>query len=148
MNITIYKNTIKLALSAITLVAGVGFTQSVLANENLATCKAHIQGKIAWDPTTNYASASKWEDKNLDYLCGNTTSPKAPGECFHHVMTSHVSHGDGDKWEYQNAVELCSGTSDAEATINCFKGKITDKVDWKTAISQCQAKKTLENVAE
>ena len=147
MNITISKNTIKL-LSAIVMVTSLGFTQSVLASEHLAECKNHIQGKIAWDPTTNFTSGSKWEDKNLDYLCGNTTNPKAPGECFHHVMNSHVSHGDGDKWEYQNAIELCSGSNDADATVNCFKGKIKDKLDWKTAISQCQAKKTLENVAE
>jgi hypothetical protein len=148
MNITTYKHIIKLALSTIALVAGIGITQSVFANENLTACKAHIQGKIAWDPSTNFESGSKWDDKNLDYLCGNTTSPKAPGECFHHVMTSHVSYGDSDKWEYQNAIELCSGSNDADATVNCFKGKIKDKVDWKAAISQCQAKKTLENVAE
>ncbi len=147
MNISIYKNTIKI-LSVIALCASFSIGQNVLASEKVAACKQHIQGKIAWDPTTNFTSGAKWEDKNLDYLCGNTTNPKAPGECFHHVMNSHVSYGDSDKWEYQNAMELCSGSKDADATVNCFKGKIKDKVDWKTAISQCQAKKTLENVAE
>jgi hypothetical protein len=143
------KITIKMKLlTAIALLSCIGIAQSTFANEHLADCKAHIQGKIAWDPSTNFESASKWNDKNLDYLCGNTTNPKAPGECFHHVMNSHVSYGDSDKWEYENAIELCAGSNDADATVNCFKGKIKDKVDWKAAISQCQAKKKLENVAE
>jgi hypothetical protein len=130
------------------LVLAVQFSNVAVASEHETACKAHIQGKIAWDPASNYASASKWEEKNLAYLCKGTTSPKAPGECFHHVMNSHVSHGDSDKWDYENAMELCKGSNDADATVNCFKGQIKDKVDWKTAISQCQAKKSLENVAE
>lgn len=56
-------------------------------------------------------------------------------------MTGHVSYGASDKWEYKNAIELCKGSDNAEATISCFSGKIKDNVDWKTAISQCQAKK-------
>lgn len=147
MHITKCKNTVQL-LAGVIFLAGIAFSYNAFAVEHLADCKSHIQGKIAWDPTTNYTSGSKWDDKNLDYLCGNTTNPKAPGECFHHVMTSHVSYGESDKWDYQNAMELCSGSNDADATVSCFKGKIKDKIDWKTAISQCQAKKKLGNVAE
>ncbi len=124
------------------------YYQTAFSTEHETGCKQHIQGKIAWDPTSNYESASKWDDKNLDYLCQGTKAPKAPGDCFHAVMTGHVSHGDSDKWEYKNAIELCSGTSNADETVSCFKGKIADKINWNTAISQCQAKKKLENVAE
>lgn len=140
-------NKLKL-LSLVGLFFAFLFSHVSLASEHEATCKANIQGKIAWDPTSNYASASKWDEKNLAYLCQGATSPKAPGECFHHVMNGHINHGDSDKWEYQNAIELCRGSDNADATIACFKGKIKDKVDWKDAISQCQAKKTLENVAQ
>jgi hypothetical protein len=135
-------------ITTVTIVAAASFFQPALASEHEAACKEHIQGKIAWDPTSNYASAQKWEDKNLNYLCGGTTVAKAPGECFHGVMTGHVSYGTSDKWEYKNAIELCAGTSDAEKTINCFKGKIANKVDWEEAIKQCQAPKNVKNVAE
>ena len=147
MNILINKNTIKI-LSALFLIFCINFGQNVIASEHEPACKEHIQGKIAWNPGSNYESASKWDDKNLDYLCKGTNYPKAPGDCFHGVMSGHVSHGDSDKWEYKNAIELCSGSNNADETINCFKGKIADKIKWDTAISQCQAKKTLENVAE
>lgn len=135
-------------IAALFFVIAANHSQTVFASEHEAGCKGHVQGKIAWDPTSNYESASKWDEKNLHYLCQGTKKPKAPGDCFHSVMTGHVSYGDSDKWEYKNAIELCSGTSNADETINCFKGKIADKVKWDTAISQCQAKKTLENVAE
>lgn len=139
---TMMKTTLVLALLALL------FSQGGAASEHVTACKTHIQGKIAWDPSSNFESASKWEEKNLEYLCKGTNNAKAPGECFHHVMTGHVSHGDSDKWEYQNAMELCKGTDDADATVNCFKGKIADKIKWEDAISQCQAKKPLENVAQ
>lgn len=132
------------ALSFIALI----FSHGAIAVEHVTACKAHIQGKIAWDPNSNFDSASKWEDKNLEYLCNGTKNAKAPGECFHHVMTGHVSHGESDKWEYKNVMELCKGTDNADETINCFKGKIAAKVTWEDAIAQCQAKKSLENVAE
>lgn len=135
-------------IAGLILVLAACFGQALFASEHEDACKANIQGKIAWDPTSNYTSASKWDDKNLAYLCKDTKNPKAPGECFHHVMTGHVSYGDGDKWDYQNAIELCKGTSNADEPINCFKGKIADKVDWKTAIQQCQAKPNTENVAK
>lgn len=134
--------------AGLSLIVAACFGQSALASEHEEACKGHIQGKIAWDPASNYESASKWDDKNLSYLCKDTNNPKAPGECFHHVMTGHVSYGDSDKWDYQNAIELCKGTSNADEPINCFKGKIANKVDWKTAIQQCQAKSTLENVTK
>ncbi len=124
------------------------YSLTTLATEHEVACKSHIQGKIAWDPTSNYESASKWEDKNLEYLCQDTKNPKAPGDCFHGVMTGHVSYGDSDKWDYKNAIELCKGTSNADETIKCFKGKIADKVKWETALAQCQARPNLENVAE
>jgi hypothetical protein len=124
------------------------FSQNAVAIEHDTVCKEYIQGKIAWDPGSNYTSASKWEEKNLDYLCKGTKDPKGPGDCFHHVMNGHVSYGDSDKWEYKNALELCKGSDNADSTVNCFKGKIADKVKWEDAIVQCQAKKTLENVAE
>lgn len=147
MNTLRLKSTIKLAAGLMMVVAAVS-AQQALASEHEVTCKAHIQGKIAWDPTSNYESASKWDEKNLSYLCKDTTNPKAPGECFHGVMTGHVSYGSSDKWEYQNAIELCKGTSNADETINCFKGKITDKIAWETAIKECQAKPNVDNVAK
>jgi hypothetical protein len=123
------------------------FSHLAVASEQVTACKEHIQGKIAWDPTSNYTSASKWEDKNLEFLCMGANEPKAPGDCFHHVMTGHVSYGASDKWEYQNAMELCKGSDNADTTIKCFNKKIADKVDWHDAIAQCQARKPLENVA-
>jgi hypothetical protein len=126
----------------------VNVSQSAIASEHEAACKAYIQGKISWNPASNYASGSKWEDKNLAYLCKGTKDSKAPGDCFHHVTTGHVSYGNSDKWEVTNAIELCRGSDNADNTINCFKGKITDKVKWEDAIAQCQAKLPLSNVAE
>jgi len=130
-----------LCLSLLAILTAIQVNISAFASEHEAACKEHIQGKIAWDPTSNYTSAAQWDERNLSYLCQGTSSPKAPGECFHHVMTGHVSYGASDKWEYKNAIELCKGSDNAEATISCFSGKIKDNVDWKTAISQCQAKK-------
>ena len=147
MNILRIKRTTKMMAGLLVLVA-LNLSQIASGSEHEDSCKTNIQDKIAWNPTSNYASASKWDDKNLVYLCKDTKNPKAPGECFHGVMTGHVSHGESDKWEYKNAIELCKGTSDAKQTIDCFKGKITEKVDWETAIKQCQAKPILENVME
>ncbi len=147
MNSLRMKSRTKIAAGLMLIIAA-SFSQSVLAGKLEEKCKSHIQGKIAWDTASNYDSASKWDEKNLSYLCKDTINPKAPGECFHGVMTGHVNHGESDKWEYQNAIELCKGTSNADETINCFKGKIAEKVDWETAIKQCQAKPNLENVAK
>jgi hypothetical protein len=147
MNIFTTHNFMKMAVS-LGIIFLTNFSQSAIASENVTSCKQHIQGKISWDPTSNYTSASQWEDKNLDYLCKGTKDPKAPGDCFHHVMNGHVSHGDSDKWEYKNVLELCKGSDNADVTVKCFKGKIADKVKWDDAIAQCQAKKPLANVAE
>jgi hypothetical protein len=147
MNILTTQNFMKMA-GGLCIIFLANFNQTAVAGEHETACKDHIQGKIAWNPGSNYTSASKWEDKNLEYLCKGTKDPKAPGDCFHHVMNSHVSYGDSDKWDYKNAIELCKGSDNADDTVNCFKGKIADKVKWEDAIAQCQAKKPLENVAE
>ncbi len=147
MNILTKHIFMKIAI-ALSIIFLANFSQSAIASQHETACKEHIQGKIAWNPSSSYSSASKWEDKNLDFLCKGTKDPKAPGDCFHHVMNGHVSYGDSDKWDYKNAIELCKGSDNADSTVNCFKGKITDKVKWEDAIAQCQSKKTLENVAE
>lgn len=147
MNITRTRVILKL-FAAVALFIAANFSQTATASEHESACKLHIQDKIAWNPGSNYTSAAKWEEKNLDYLCRGTTTPKAPGECFHQVMTGHVSYGDSDKWDYKNAMELCKGTDNAEETVSCFKGKMADKVKWQDAIAQCQAKKPLENIAK
>ncbi len=147
MNILTTHNFMKVAV-AVGIIFLANFSQNAVASEHEVACKEHIQGKIAWDPNSNYTSASKWEEINLDYLCKGTTDPKAPGDCFHHVMNGHVSYGSSDKWDYKNAMELCKSSDNADSTVTCFKEKIAKNVKWEDAIAQCQAKKTLSNVAQ
>jgi len=132
------KHTIKL-LAFVGLAVGMSISANAFATDSEAACKAHIQGQIAWDAESNYNSAAKWEDINLERLCTGTKVPKEPGECFHHVMTGHVKWGDSDKWEWKNAIELCGGTDSADKTITCFKDKIAAGKQWDEAIAGCKS---------
>lgn len=138
MSIIIYKNTIKL-LSVLALISTVSFAQNVSANESEAACKAHIQGKIAWDPNSGYETAQKWEEANLESLCKGTKNPEEPGKCFHHVMTGHVKWGSTDKWDWKNAIALCAATDNSDQRIACFEGRVKSGEKWDTAVFQCQS---------
>ena len=81
MNILTTHSFMKIA-GSLCIIFLANFSQNVVASEHEAACKEHIQGKIAWNPGSNYTSASKWEDKNLEYLCKGTLDPKAPGGLF------------------------------------------------------------------
>lgn len=138
MKILTKLNVIK-SLTVLGFIVSINFSGNVLANEHEAACKAHIQGQIAWDTDSNYNSAAKWEDINLERLCTGTKNPKEPGECFHHVMTGHVKWGASDKWEWKNAIDLCAGTDSADKTITCFKDKIAAGKEYDDAINSCKS---------
>jgi hypothetical protein len=133
-----FKSAIKL-LPALFLILGAYYSPHVMGTEHESACKDHVQNKIAWDYSSPYNSASKWEDANLERLCKGTKNAKEPGECFQKVMTGHVKWGSSDKWEWKNAIALCAGSSKADDTIDCFKGRINSGAKWDEAILQCQS---------
>ena len=136
MNMLTPKNIIKI-LSAVSLIIGVNFSQTVSATEVEKACKDYVQNKIAWDPSDG-AAAFKWEEANLESLCKGTKTAEAPGECFHKVMIGHIKWGDSDKWEWKNAIALCAGSNDGNKTVACFEGRIKADVKWEEAIFQCK----------
>jgi hypothetical protein len=144
MNILANTNAVKF-LSVLSLVLSINISQNASANEHESACKDYVQNKIAWDPNSAYETAQKWEQVNLENLCKGTNTPKAPGECFHKVMTGHVKWGTSDKWEWKNAITLCAGTDNADERISCFNGRVNAGEKWDTAIFQCQSNRNHNN---
>ncbi len=136
MNISNRTEKLKLALA---FIFGLYFSQNVIATEQETMCKTYINGNIAWDNDSSYNSAAKWDKANIESLCKGTKNPKAPGDCFHKVMTGHVKWGSSDKWKWQNAIKLCAGTDNAEERVACFQGRIKAGEKWDAAIFQCQS---------
>ena len=58
MNTLKTKNSMRIS-AGIILVIATCLSQTVLATEHEEACKANIQGKIAWDPTSNYEERLK-----------------------------------------------------------------------------------------
>jgi len=98
-------------------------------------CHDSLQNKVAWD----YQGHKRWAQANMDRLCGSTRSDQ-PAKCFNTVMHENVNWGGGSKWQWDNAINLCQGTLNANRTVVCFKNKISQGINWSSAINACKQK--------
>lgn len=99
------------------------------------SCRAAVQGKIAWD----YQGNRSWASGNLQRLCGDDRSAE-PAKCFQRVMHGGVSWGGGTRWKWENALDLCERSRDANATVSCFQAALRAGQDWSAAITRCGAR--------
>ncbi|MEO0398548.1 MAG: hypothetical protein AAF224_03895 [Pseudomonadota bacterium] len=100
------------------------------------TCRAAVQGNIAWDGRNDRS----WTNEQLNKLCSGAETSTQPGQCFQTVMSGKVNYGSGTTWNPNNALDLCQGSTNASATISCFRNQLAQQGNWRPAIDACKAR--------